>query len=58
MCVHHWMIEPAKGKWSKGKCRYCKKEGKFLNNTDDPFLNWGRIEKNGAGILSHLPQFG
>ncbi len=32
VCVHHWIIEPASGGASNGKCRKCKLVKKFSNS--------------------------
>ncbi len=41
-CVHHWMIEPASGGDSKGKCVKCKMVKKFSNSGGgDTSLAWG-----------------
>ena len=31
-CVHHWLIEPASGGDSQGKCKKCKTLKKFSNS--------------------------
>ncbi|MFQ6026887.1 MAG: hypothetical protein ACE5Q6_05155 [Dehalococcoidia bacterium] len=41
-CCHHWMIEPANGPLSRGKCRHCNEVRMFENTVtvrewgDDP----------------------
>ena len=30
-CVHHWVIEPAKGETSKAVCKLCKATREFSN---------------------------
>ena len=35
VCVHHWIIEPALGPTSRGKCRRCAEERTFFNVVDD-----------------------
>lgn len=35
VCVHHWIIEPAIGPTSKGKCKICGEERTFLNIVED-----------------------
>ena len=31
-CVHHWVIEPASGPISRGKCKGCKATRDFANS--------------------------
>jgi hypothetical protein len=31
-CVHHWVIEPASGPISRGKCKGCKVTRDFVNS--------------------------
>ena len=31
-CRHHWIIEPANGRHSRGKCRNCHEERTFENS--------------------------
>ena len=31
-CTHHWVIEPASGGDSKGKCKKCKRVREFSNS--------------------------
>jgi hypothetical protein len=33
-CVHHWIIEPAGGPTSGGRCRHCGEERYFINDPD------------------------
>lgn len=32
ICCHHWVIEPANGRYSRGECRNCK-EVRFFENS-------------------------
>ena len=32
VCRHHWVIEPANGRLSRGKCRNCHEERSFENS--------------------------
>ncbi len=40
LCRHHWLIEPAGGPTSKGRCRVCGEERFFRNSLDS--LGWER----------------
>lgn len=40
LCQHHWLIEPAGGPTSKGRCRLCGEERFFRNSLDS--LGWER----------------
>ena len=31
-CRHHWVIEPANGRYSRGECRNCHEERAFENS--------------------------
>ena len=31
-CIHHWLIEPAAGPYSKGTCKLCHKISNFENS--------------------------
>jgi hypothetical protein len=33
-CKHRWIIEPANGPTSMGRCRHCGAEREFINNPD------------------------
>ena len=35
VCVHHWVIEPALGATSMGKCKICAEERTFFNVVED-----------------------
>ena len=40
-CTHHWIIEPASGGDSKGKCKKCKLVREFSNSGwDDGRSSW------------------
>ncbi len=32
VCRHHWVIEPANGRYSRGKCRNCDEVRAFENS--------------------------
>ena len=32
VCRHHWVIEPANGRYSKGECRNCREVRTFENS--------------------------
>lgn len=32
VCRHHWVIEPAKGRYSRGECRNCREIRTFENS--------------------------
>ena len=32
VCRHHWVIEPANGRYSRGKCRNCQEVRSFENS--------------------------
>ncbi len=32
VCRHHWVIEPANGRYSRGECRNCHEVKSFLNS--------------------------
>jgi hypothetical protein len=34
-CCHHWIIEPALGPTSQGKCKLCGEEKTFLNVVEE-----------------------
>jgi len=34
-CVHHWIIEPAEGKTSQGRCEKCQEVRAFDNSIPD-----------------------
>ena len=38
LCRHHWIIEPANGRWSPGRCKRCGTERDFTNNAEDALL--------------------
>jgi len=47
-CVHHWIIEPASGRDSKGKCKKCKTEQNFSNSSwDSSKGGWGNVSPKG-----------
>ena len=31
-CQHHWVIEPANGRYSRGECRNCREVRAFENS--------------------------
>ena len=33
-CVHHWVVEPADGPISRGRCKRCRQERTFSNSTE------------------------
>ena len=33
-CVHHWIVEPAGGPKSRGRCKYCGSQRSFSNSTE------------------------
>ena len=35
-CRHHWVIEPANGRYSRGKCQKCHETKAFENSIRDP----------------------
>lgn len=35
-CRHHWVIEPANGRYSRGECRKCHETKAFENSVRDP----------------------
>ena len=39
-CTHHWIIAPANGPLSKGRCRKCKAEQMFANTVQDTAAYW------------------
>lgn len=34
VCVHHWIVEPASGPISRGRCKRCGEERTFSNSTE------------------------
>ena len=32
VCQHHWIIEPANGRYSRGECRHCHEVRAFENS--------------------------
>ena len=34
-CVNHWVIEPASGPHSLGRCKLCNGQGLFANSTPE-----------------------
>ncbi len=32
VCRHHWVIEPANGRYSRGECRNCQEVKSFENS--------------------------
>jgi len=52
-CVHHWIIAPAAGEHSKGKCKKCKIVKDFSNSslTNTSLYSWGNsTSKNNQGL--------
>ena len=46
-CTHHWIIEPASGGDSNGKCKKCKIVKQFSNSGwDDSQTTWGHKMSN------------
>ena len=43
-CVHHWVIEPPEGPFSKGKCLRCGEEKEFQNYF--PHSTWENENKD------------
>jgi len=43
-CSHYWIIEMAKGKKSRGVCKYCGESKDFLNSMPD--FNMPKRQKN------------
>ena len=35
VCRHHWIIESAKGRYSRGECRNCREVRTFENSIHD-----------------------
>ncbi len=35
-CRHHWVIEPASGRYSMGECQKCQEVRAFENSIRDP----------------------
>jgi hypothetical protein len=33
-CTHHWLVEPADGPTSRGRCKHCGSERRFANSTE------------------------
>jgi len=52
-CTHYWIIKPAHGKESEGKCRKCYEVRKFKNSlgVDD---SWWHISKEGESIVKRI----
>ena len=44
VCAHHWVIEPANGPTSKGRCRRCREERDFQNATPAGSAVWGTTD--------------
>lgn len=34
-CIHHWLLEPAVGPESRGRCKLCGEEKTFLNSVPE-----------------------
>lgn len=51
-CRHHWVIEPASGPVSKGRCRLCGLEKEFRNYLEQ--APWG--EEVSSPLASPEPQ--
>ena len=48
-CTHHWIIEPASGGDSKGKCKKCKLVKEFSNSGwNDSHGSWGGSTPRGT----------
>jgi hypothetical protein len=43
-CRHHWLIEPAGSKKSKGVCKLCGAVREFLNDSNPSFVVDKRTE--------------
>jgi hypothetical protein len=41
-CKHHWVIEPASGPFSKGKCRICGESREFRNYLEE--TPWSEVK--------------
>ena len=39
-CSHYWVIKPADGPESLGKCKYCKEKRQFQNWVDATVDKW------------------
>lgn len=33
-CVHHWIVDPADGPTSRGRCKHCGSKRSFSNSTE------------------------
>lgn len=52
LCIHYWIIEPSKGRRSKGVCNKCGDSKDFLNSSGNQFNNndlGSKKEKNKDG---------
>lgn len=51
-CRHHWIIEPASGLISKGRCRSCGKEKEFKNYLAElPWNEWLALRNEVEDII-------
>ena len=55
-CVHHWVIDPPEGQFSKGRCLKCGEEQKFQNYF--PYSKWNTEPKDRENIKSILAELG
>jgi len=51
-CIHHWVIEPPEGPFSKGKCLKCGEEKEFHNYF--PHSTWENENKDDESSKSLL----
>ena len=51
-CIHHWVIEPPEGPFSKGKCLKCGEEKEFQNYF--PHSTWENEQKDDDEMKSLL----
>lgn len=50
-CRHHWLIEPANGPTSRGRCRLCGDERDFRNSHGG---DWLVASKADAALIARL----
>jgi hypothetical protein len=50
-CVHHWIIQSAKGETSLGYCQKCFRVKEFCNFTSEP--NWSNQQLPNQHIEEH-----
>ena len=43
-CVHHWIIAPANGKLSQGRCEKCRETKQFDNSISEDVFIFSRKE--------------